>query len=496
MLGVIKALKEWRCYLEGGLPLVVLTDHSANTFFPRQTVISGRQARWADFLSRFTIEWKHTPGSTNPADGLSRLHGGLILAGSTSLLYDMDPNLVSDFSEAYQWDENFLNDAWTKKHNLVHTSISGTEFWETLDYKLVVPDTCVQRVLTAHHCNAFAGHRGESGTLDLVARHFWWPTLRRDVHTFVTGCDHCQKAKALTSNPAGLLQPLKIPDERFHTWSLDFVTALPRTKAGNDAVLVFVDKFTKMVHIAACKKKCSTEQTAALLTDTIIKLHGVPKVLVSDRDTRFTSKYWQAFCKARNIKTSMSTAYHPQSDGQTERANRVIEEVLRASLVADMTGWETLLPYVEFSINNCVQASTKFSPFFLAYGLHPRVPVTPSDDWSSCPLPTLSSSFDKIADAVAQAKLNMQAAQERQSHYANKDRKYHTFESGQMALLSSKNIIITGKNKRKLFPKFLGPFLITEMVGKNAARLELPTDWGLHDVFHVSPPTIQGHSTS
>jgi hypothetical protein len=168
--------------------------------------------------------------------------------------------------------------------------------------------------------------------------------LKADVKSFVNQCDQCQKSKAATHLPTGLLQPLAIPDERFTTWSLDFVTALPRNVRGNDSVLVMIDKFTKLVHIAACKKKINAEHTIDLLNNCIIKLHGVPKVLISDRDSRFTGSVWRAFCAARNIDLRMSSAHHPQTDGQTERSNKVIEEVLRASLIADVKGWEKLLP--------------------------------------------------------------------------------------------------------------------------------------------------------
>jgi hypothetical protein len=145
-----------------------------------------------------------------------------------------------------------------------------------------------------------------------------------------------------------------------------------------------------------------------------------------------------------------------------------------------------LLPYVEFSINNCVQHSTKFSPFFLAYGLHPRTPSSLPSDWSDLPVPSLVSAFESIHQAIELASTNMRSAQDRQAFYANKGRKEHSFTTNQLVLLSSKNIKQVGKNKRKLFPKYLGPFEIIRMVGKNAAQLKLPSNWSIHPVFHVS----------
>ena len=260
------------------------------------------------------------------------------------------------------------------------------------------------------------------------------------------------------------------------------MTTLPKTQKGNDSVLVFIDKFTKMVHLAPCKKTVTAEQSSELLMDHVIKLHGVPQTLVFDRDPRFTGSYWRSFCKARNFRPAFSTAAHPQTAGQTERSNKVFAEVLKACLATDVQGWVMLLPYVEFSISNCMQHSTKISPFFLAYGRHPRTPASHPADWSDLPMSSLVTAFNCIHEAMEMAKSNMRSAQDRQAHYANKGIQEHSFAADQFVLLSSKNIKQVGENKRKLFP---GPFMITNMIGKNAARLDLP-DWSIHPVFYVS----------
>jgi hypothetical protein len=177
MLGVIKALKTWRCYLEGNKPLLIVTDHSANTFFPRQTVLSGRQARWSDFLSRFNLVWKHTPGVDNPADGLSRLHCSVLTAAIQATLFELDPDLVDDFDGQYQFDAAYSDPDFIKQNKLA--LINGK--YSTADHRVAVPGPLVTRIITAHHCTAFAGHRGVQGTIDLVKRNFWWPKLSHDV---------------------------------------------------------------------------------------------------------------------------------------------------------------------------------------------------------------------------------------------------------------------------------------------------------------------------
>ena len=218
----------------------------------------------------------------------------------------------------------------------------------------MVPKSCIRQVIQAHHSNLFSGHFGAARTLELIQRHFSWPGMKASVEKFVSSCPYCQRNKASHQKPAGLLNPLRVPDTRWQTVSLDFITRLPRTKKGHDAILVFVDKLTKMVHLAPCKTSCDAPQTAELLLKHVISQHGVPRNLVSDRDPRFTSAFWQGLCSKLGIKPCYSSAFHPQTDGQTERTNQVVEEVLRNYLSMEHTQWDSLLPYVEFVINNSV----------------------------------------------------------------------------------------------------------------------------------------------
>jgi len=484
LLGVIKCLREWRCFVEGCKGLTICTDHSANTFLPTQYMLSGRQARWAEFLSRFKIDWKHIPGKSNPADSLSRLYCNLVVAGSVAALADLHPDLVGRFPNQYQYDDQFSSRAFVDKYQLNWTR----GLWVTPENRVAVPKPLVQDLLIAHHSSVLAGHRGVTATLDLVRRHFWWHGMTEDVKRFVSECPQCQAAKSSHQLPAGLLQSLDIPDTRFETVSLDFVTGLPKSRSGHDAVLVMVDKTSGMVHIAACTTKCSAEQSATLLHQNIIRLHGVPKNLLSDRDPRFTSAYWKSMCDKMGIKNLFSTAYHPATNATTERVNQVVEEVLRGLLgTHNQRSWESLLPFVEFAINNAKSASSGFSPFFLVYGAHPRTPVSNSlDDLSDLPIPALKDVLQNMESTLEQAKQLRLAAVDRQATYANLSRRPHTFTAGQPVLLSSKNFRLHGKGRRKLFPRFLGPFVITSMVGRNAARLQLPPSWAMHNVFHVS----------
>lgn len=308
-----------------------------------------------------------------------------------------------------------------------------------------------------------------------------------EIAKHVASCPQCQVNKASHQLPQGLLQPLAVPDERWQVVSMDFVTGLPRTRQGYDAIYVFVDKFSKMVHLAACRKTCSAAQAAHLFQSNVIKLHGTPEALLSDRDTRFTGTYWKAMCDALKIKSKLSTAYHPQTDGQTERTNKTVEEVLRNLISNGNKEWDLLLPSVEFAINNAKSASSGFSPFFLNYGINPRTPITNAlATMEGGDMPALSATLSAMREVHSKVKVMLQAAQDRQAHYANKDRRTHTIAPNTYVLLSSKNLRFKGKGRKKLYPKFIGPFLVTAMMGPNAAQLSLPDVWQMHNVFHVN----------
>jgi hypothetical protein len=468
MLGIIKALREWRCYLEGCTELTIVSDHSPLAYFPTQSVLSRRQSRWVEFLSRFQYTFKHHPGATNPADPLSRL--SLLLALQTSL----DTPLTAKIIIAYASDPLFRKPRFTRPFKLENQ----LWFWQN---RVVVPAAMVHTVISAHHDTASSGHFGMKRTADLIARHYWWPTLLSDVNHFVSHCASCQRNKAEHLKPVGLLQPLEIPDSRWHTVTMDFITCLPLTSTGHNAILVFVDKLTKMVHLAPTNLNCTAADAAHLMLQHVVRLHGVPEHVISDRDPRFTSHFWKEFCTHLGTVIAMSTAYHPQTDGQTERANRVIEEVLRHFISSDMKSWEEFLPMVEFAMNNAKNASTGETPFYLNYGKHPRPPTAPP---SSSDLPVLDNILRTLDTALIRVKRLLQAAQARQKAYADQHRRPHNFQPGDQVLLSSRNIQL--QHPSKLNPKFLGPFPILKLVGLNAAQLQLPEDWHIHPVFHVS----------
>eukprot|EP00877_Chromochloris_zofingiensis_P011940 jgi/Chrzof1/69/Cz01g02140.t1 len=264
---------------------------------------------------------------------------------------------------------------------------------------------------------------------------------------------------------------------------MDFVFPFPLSKDGNDSIMVMVDRLSKMVHFEAHKTKDKSPDVARRFIKACYKLHGIPREIVSDRDTRFTSDFWKDFCKILDIKQAMSTSFHPETDGQTERTNRVLEEVLRHYVSPRQEDWEEYLPIAEFAINNAWQESVQNTPFFLNYGQHPLTPASMRVD-VRCP--GAAEYTIGIQAALATAKKLLEAAQQRQKAFADQHRREEVFEINEKVLLNTKNLNIRAVGSRKLWPKYIGPFPILEKIGKVAYKLELPSTMQVHPIFHVS----------
>lgn len=218
------------------------------------------------------------------------------------------------------------------------------------------------------------GHVGRDRTLQLVSASYYWPSMRRDVERYVERCRACQLAKGHASN-AGLYLPLPIPTQPWTDLSMDFVLGLPRTQRGNDSIFVVVDRFSKMVHFIPCKRTTDAVRVAQLFFSDIYRLHGLPTSIVSDRDTHFLSHFWRSLWKKLNTSLDMSTAYHPQSDGQTEVVNRSLGNMLRALVGENIRAWESHLCQAEFAHNHAVNRSSGFSPFHVVYSVIPQCPL-------------------------------------------------------------------------------------------------------------------------
>ena len=222
----------------------------------------------------------------------------------------------------------------------------------------------------------YAGHMMVRKTADLIQRDYYWPAILQDVTTYVQKCEECQRNKPSNQRKAGLLQLLAVPAHRWERVNMDFVTHLPKTRQGYDAMLVIVDYLTKMMILRPTHSTVTGVHTAIIFVDAVIRIHGLPKVIVSNRDTRFTSRFWREVFKIKGKSLAMSSGFHPQTDGQTESANRSIKEMMRAYVGKRHNGWDERLGMVEFAYNNSVHSPSGFSPFYLCYGRHPVSPIT------------------------------------------------------------------------------------------------------------------------
>ena len=218
------------------------------------------------------------------------------------------------------------------------------------------------------------GHFGAKKTESVLIDHFFWPRMRRDVERYILRCEICRKAKSRL-NPHGLYTPLSIPSTPWEDISMDFVLGLPRTKRGSDSVFVVVDRFSKMAHFIPCHKSDDASHIADLFFREVVWLHGVPRTIVSDSDTKFLSYFWKTLWAKLGTKLLFSTTCHPQTDGQTEVVNRTLSMTLRAVLKKNLKMWEECLPHVEFAYNRAVHSTTKFCPFEIVYGFKPAAPI-------------------------------------------------------------------------------------------------------------------------
>jgi hypothetical protein len=231
--------------------------------------------------------------------------------------------------------------------------------------RLCVPETGDFRetILREAYDSAYSIHPGSTKMYQDLKQRYWWYSMKRDVASHVALCDTCHRVKAEHQRPAGLLQPLKVPEWKWEEIGMDFIVGLPRTQDGYDSIWVIMDRLTKVAHFIPVKTTYTGAKLAELYMSRIVCLHGVPKKIVSDRGTQFTSRFWGKLHESLDTKLNFSSAYHPQTDGQTERTNQILEDMLRACALKCGGSWDKRLPYAEFSYHNSYQASLKMSPF-------------------------------------------------------------------------------------------------------------------------------------
>ena len=347
-------------------------------------------------------------------------------------------------------------------------------------------------LLRVVHDEPFAGHFGEAKTYDLLSRNYYWQGMRADVKTYVKECDICQRTRVHRHLPYGELAPLPQPSGPWQEISMDFITGLPPSKWPResnvyDSIFVIVDRYTKMSIYIPVTKKIDTEELAEAFLRHFVKSYGNPKGIVSDRGSVFTSKFWGAFCRYLKIRRRLSTAFHPQTDGQTERQNQTIEQYLRCYTNWRQNDWVSRLPLAEFSYNNSKHSTTGMSPFRALYGYDPEINAVSEDGAKKG---EARDAMDRIKEMQEDRKTleehYREAVEHQKKYYDKKHADAPAFQVGDKVMLRAKNVRQQRPN-RKLASRYLGPYPILEIMGKGQAfKIELPPAYKIHPVFHVS----------
>ena len=290
-----------------------------------------------------------------------------------------------------------------------------------------------RRILFEAHDSLSSGHPGYVKTLNAVRKSYFWAGMKRDVLNYVRSCLICQKIKAERVRLPGKLEPLDIPEMKWECISMDFITGLPTVQGDYDSIMVIVDLLTKVTHLFPVKTSYTVADVAKLFIKEIFRIHGLPRSIISDHDTKFTSKFWTSLFEALGTQLNFSTAYHPQMDGQTERVNQVVEDILRAYCGREPRKWVQYLPLVEYAINSSYHSSIDMTPFKALYGQDCLSPLNFSD-----PTIRVEASKQMLEEMNHQTKAiqkEIQAAKDRQKRYADPKRSERNFKEGDKVFL-------------------------------------------------------------
>jgi hypothetical protein len=508
LLAVVHAFDTWRHYLEGTTHSIdIFSDHSNLTYFTEAQKLNRRQARWSILLTRFEFRILHKPGRYNHADPLSRRadhrrqsntdqerHALLVnqplhidAASTTSI--DSIKNTIRDLT---------INDTFAKSlatllasnsmqvKNRLKAWTQRNRVWFHHD-RIYVPDNDDLRRSITHLCHdtIATGHPGRYRTQELMARDFTWPGMSRFIKSYIEGCAICQANKINAHPSTAPVLPNNIPTRPFQVMTTDFIVDLPECE-GFTSIAVYVDRGYKMVYLAPTVKTIDSLGSSDLFMRYVFPHTGLMEQLISDRGQQYASQTARHIFKTLGIKSSLSTAYHPQTDGQTERFNQELEQYLRIFCSYRQDDWVKLLPIAQFVHNSQVSSATGKSPFDLLYGFTPRSypAIASTSSW-----PTVDKRLSQLHDARLEAQAALRLTADIMRNTADTGAiPTTTFNIGDRVWLEGKNLKTT-QPKAKLSAKRFGPFTVTDVLGPVTYRLAIPPKWRnarIHPVFHVS----------
>ena len=498
LLAVVKAVEYFRHYLDGCERFTVVTDHATLTHFLTQTKLTSRHISWVHAMAGYhhQMDILYRQGDKNQADALSRRpdlalqhsqlsnfeQGALwkdaesVLAVIQAFELSVSSPLLDKIRAGYSVDPYYVENKFPAS---VQRDADGLFHMKD---RICVPHNSALRteILYEFHDVPSAGHVGRDRTMAALAKHFWWPHMTRSVKAYVNGCAICQRTKrGLVARGGRTLNPLPIPPRPWHTFSLDFITGLQECE-GYDAVVVFVDLLTKVTHIVPCASTMDAPDVAKLYITHIFKLYGLSRVMVCDRDPKFVSKFWKSLFTELGTRLNMSTAFHPQTDGQTERMNQSVEQVLRAYVHTLHDDWLRYIPIVEFAMNSHVNRSTGLTPFEALYGFIPDTPITVLN-------PSVQTEYmhERIKVVQDLVKSNLEKAKEFQKSQSEKGN-VPLFKVHDVVKLDTSDLMFRNQPSLKLRDRWIGPLEVIEVISPVAYKLKLPSEMECHPVFHIS----------
>ncbi|KAK8923695.1 hypothetical protein KSP39_PZI019139 [Platanthera zijinensis] len=482
---IVQSLRYWRHYL---LPreFVLYSDHQALRYLDSQRKLGHRHAKWVEYLQDFHYVLKHRAGVENkPADALSRRVS--LLQTMTASVQGLE-RLMLDYPTCPDFGE-----IYTALSRDPPDPVEGYQIYEGYLYRgsrLCVPQTSYRDYLIWElHAGGAAGHFGRDKSIAIVEDRLYWPSLKKDVARVVRHCRICQTAKGSKQN-TGLYTPLPVPHRPWEDISMDFVLGLPRTLRKHDSIFVVVDRFSKMAHFIACRKTADATHVASIFMRDVFRLHGLPKSIVSDRDVRFMSYFWKTLWHKTGTTLRFSSAYHPQTDGQTEVVNRSLGNLLRCLAGEHVGSWDLDLPIAEFAYNSSVNRSTGLSPFHIVSGYDPRKPIDliPSP-LESRPSESAESFAQHLHELHESVRRRIIMSNENYKAHADKRKRERIFNVGDQVMVRIRPERLPSGPAKKLSARRMGPFSVVNRIGTNAYRLDIPANMGIHPVFNVEDLT-------
>ncbi|GJW72329.1 putative reverse transcriptase domain-containing protein [Tanacetum coccineum] len=437
---VVFALKIWRHYLYG-TKCTVFTDHKSLQHILDQKKLNMRQRHWLELLSDYDCDIHYHPGKANAvADALSRkerIEPLQVRALVMTIGLDLPKQILEAQIEALK-PKNLKNEdvgGMIRKDMPKEKLEPRTDGVLCLNGRSWLPCYGYLRSVIMHesHKSKYSIYLGSDKMYQDMKKLYWWPNIKADIATYVSKCLTCAKAKAEHQRPSGLLVQPAMTEWKWDNITMDFITKLPKSSHGFDTIWVIMDRLTKSTNFLPIRENDPLDKLARLYLNRIVARHRIPVSIICDRDRRFTLNFWKSFQKALGTDLSMSTAYHPETDGQSERTIQTLEDMLRACVIDFGKGWVKHFPLAEFSYNNSYHASIKAAPYEALYGRKCRSPAC----WTEVREAQLTGQemIQETTEKIVLIKQRIQAAQDRQKSYADLKRKPMEFEVGDRVML-------------------------------------------------------------